>query len=109
LFPDAAPPACPDQAFDTFWRAYPRHVGKADARKAFTAALRRAGGVDVMLATIAEWVAEWRSRPQFCPYPATWLRRDGWCDDPPVRRVVERRLNGRETALAIVGRRVGAM
>lgn len=94
-------------AFDQFWQAYPRRVGKADARKAFTDAVHRAGGIDRMLDTIAVWTVEWQARPQFCPYPATWLRRDGWDDDPPVRHTVERHLSSRESALAVVARRHG--
>lgn len=95
------------EAFDRFWSAYPRRVGKADARKAFTDAVKRAGGIDRMLDTIVVWTAEWQARPQFCPYPATWLRRDGWDDDPPVRHVQQRQLTSRETALAVVARRHG--
>jgi hypothetical protein len=115
LFPEAPLPPVPvverhpstQAAFDVFWAAYPRRVGKADAEKAFPAAVRRAGSVDVMLDTIATWLGEWQSRPQFCPYPATWLRRDGWCDDPPVPHIEDRHLSTRESAFATVARRKG--
>jgi len=118
LFSDPEPPSlsvvrdlhpATTEAFATFWQAYPRRVGKRDAQQAFTPALRRAPSLDAMLHTIGLWLPEWLARPQFTPYPATWLRRDGWDDEPPVRHVTERRLSTREAAFAAVARRKGVM
>jgi hypothetical protein len=70
--------------FDRFWELYPRKVGKASARKAFENHLDQAlailGGVDRL--------ANDKNLPptEFIPYPATWLNREGWEDEPyPVR------------------------
>jgi helix-turn-helix protein len=69
--------------FDRFWKPYPRKVGKRDARGAFVAAARRAPVEDIIAG--AERLASDRNLPEqeFIPYPAKWLRRDGW-EDPPL-------------------------
>ena len=66
--------------FDKFWELYPRKVGKASARKAFEKHVDEAfailGGV--------ERLANDKNLPptQFIPYPATWINRQGWDDEP---------------------------
>lgn len=82
----ATPPREPDR-FAEFWQTYPRKVGKDDARSAWHAAKKRAGQQ-----AIIDGSARLASDPnlpetQFIPYPATWLRRGGWQDEPlPPRR-----------------------
>jgi hypothetical protein len=71
-------------AFDGFWKRYPRKVGKADAARAFTRALRRVESPDVILKALDRLIPAWaRGDPKFIPHPSTWLNRDGWDDDPP--------------------------
>jgi hypothetical protein len=87
-------------AFDDFWRAYPLKKSKGDALKAFPKALELSGGLDALLAGID--AARRRSRQWregFVPYPATWLRAQGWLDDhelpnltvvrPPEARMIQ--------------------
>ncbi len=66
-------------AFDDFWAAYPRKVGKEAARRAFALAAKRAS-----LAEIGTGLARqsWPDNPQFIPHPATWLSQGRWQDDP---------------------------
>jgi hypothetical protein len=71
------------ESFDEFWDTYPKHLQKGEARKAFFKAVQRVGDVD----TILEGARRMSADPnlpvkQFIPYPATWLNRDGWDDEP---------------------------
>jgi hypothetical protein len=79
-----------NEAFDEFWDTYPKHLQKGEARKAFFKAVQRVGDADVIL----EGARRMASDPnlpvkQFIPYPATWLNRDGWDDEPfPERELL---------------------
>ena len=70
--------------FDAFWKAYPRKKAKGDAWKAWQAA-KPAPDVETVLIAIEhqrhspQWT---KDGGQFVPYPATWLRRQGWLDEP---------------------------
>jgi hypothetical protein len=66
--------------FDTFWRIYPRKVGKRKAQTAYTRALCRASEQDI-LAGLQRLLPSWTD-PRFIPHPTTWLDRDGWEDEP---------------------------
>jgi len=68
--------------FDRFWAAFPNRVEKADARKIFPAALKRAGGLDALLAGIERAAQSRKWIEGFIPNPAKWLRRDCWLDEP---------------------------
>jgi hypothetical protein len=65
--------------FDEFWDAYPRKTAKAAARKAWTS---------LSLATRdlaiegAKRFAPMVTKPDFIPYPASWLNSGGWDDNP---------------------------
>lgn len=80
-----------DDGFELFWESYLRKVAKPTARKAWERALRRASA-ETILDGLDGWLSYWRQRgeSQFVPYPATWLNRDGWADEPP--RIDEGRL-----------------
>lgn len=68
-------------AFDRFWSAYPKKVGKEAARKAFTKAK---ASLDVMLAAIERQKnsQQWkRDNGQYIPNPATWLNQGRWDDE----------------------------
>lgn len=74
-----------DDPFETFWKAYPRKVGKGAARKLFFR-LR----CDKYLDTILEALVEQRKCEQwneaggrFIPHPATWLNQERWDDEMP--------------------------
>lgn len=72
--------------FETFWAAYPKKKAKPDARKAFDAAIKKTD-LATMLAAIARQrqSADWlKQSGQFIPYPASWLRQEGWADEDEV-------------------------
>lgn len=74
-----------EQAFSTFWESYPRKVGKGAARKAFRVAYDGFG--EEVLQGAKRLSADRNLPPQeFIPYPATWLNREGWNDEPYPER-----------------------
>ena len=69
--------------FEEFWAAYPRKVGKEDARKAFVKLNPDAGLLAVMLDAVATSAKSehWAKDKQFIPHPATWIRGKRWQDE----------------------------
>lgn len=73
-----------DDRFDVFWKAYPRKVGKGDARKAFA---KVKVPVETLLSAIEQqtrseqWTTE---NGRFIPNPATWLNQGRWEDELPA-------------------------
>lgn len=73
-------------AFEEFWKAYPRHVGKDGAFKVWKTATKR---VDVR--TIIDGAMRYRDDPnredEFTAHPSTWLNAGRWNDDRlPAKR-----------------------
>lgn len=77
-----ATPITPD-GFDSFWGIYPRKIAKADAAKAWRAAVKVAD-VEAILAGAQRYAADPTRTPQFTAYPATWLRACRWDDVGPT-------------------------
>lgn len=73
--------------FAAFYAAYPRKVGKGNARKAFAAAVKRgAKSADLVAASAAHrdnW-ARCRTEMRFIPHPATWLNGERYDDELPA-------------------------
>lgn len=69
-------------AFSDFWAAYPKKRAKLDAEKAWKQALRRGVTPEQIMACLALMKrTEWRRRkPDFYPYPATFLRGEAFDD-----------------------------
>lgn len=72
-----------DSAFESFWAAYPRKVGKQAAQKAFAK-------VSVPIETLIAAVNRQKKSDQwskdggrYIPNPATWLNQGRWEDDLP--------------------------
>ncbi|WP_457028081.1 hypothetical protein [Kitasatospora sp. P5_F3] len=82
--PTPGPPPPVAEEFATFWTQYPRKIQKADAQKAFAAALKAGTTAEHLTAMAirhrAHWTAEGR-QPQFVPYPASWLRKGSYDDE----------------------------
>jgi hypothetical protein len=77
-----------DDSFDKFWKAYPKKVAKADARKAWgQTANVRPDTESLLNAILAQCKTEqWmRGNGQFIPYPATWLRGERWDDELEIK------------------------
>jgi hypothetical protein len=70
------------EAFGRFWAAYPKHVGKLAAEKAFAKALKLADA-EALIAGAKRYAAERAGQdPKFTKNPATWLRDGCWTDEP---------------------------
>lgn len=73
--------------FDKFWNVYPRKSGKQEALKAFDKAVGLFG-FDVVLAGAIRFAHDPNlPSKEFIPYPATWLNRGCWDDEPLPERV----------------------
>lgn len=70
--------------FETFWKSYPRKVGKDAALKAWN---KKKPNLDEVLKAL-EWQtqsAQWlKDGGQFIPHPATYLNQGRWKDEPCV-------------------------
>lgn len=68
--------------FETFWKSYPRKVGKDAALKAWN---KKKPNIDEVLKAL-EWQtqsAQWlKDGGQFIPHPATYLNQGRWQDEP---------------------------
>lgn len=70
------------EGFAMFWAAYPKKAGKGDARRAWVA-MRCEPRLQDILAGVgrARESFDWKKDGgQYIPFPATWLRREGWTD-----------------------------
>ena len=78
-----------DAAFATFWDTYPRKKSKAAGRAAYEKAARKVGPQRIQAALEAQLPSLMAKEPDFRPYPATWLNRESWEDEPdtPARAV----------------------
>lgn len=69
--------------FDDFWEVYPRKIGKGQARRAWTKAVKDTDP-SVILAGAREfyqWCVRDRTETQFIPHPSTWLNGERWLDE----------------------------
>ena len=60
-----------EEQFEIFWRSFPRRIAKANARKAFTKAIKLTT-LEVMLDAITKYVAHKPTYADYC-HPASWL------------------------------------
>lgn len=71
------------EAFGAFWLSYPKKKAREEAKKAWVAAIKR--GVDPEhIVTAAQGYARERAQkdPKFTKYPATWLNKGCYDDEP---------------------------
>jgi uncharacterized protein YdaU (DUF1376 family) len=68
--------------FEEFWARYPRRVGKAHARRAYTAAMKKIRHDDLMFALSQRLPAMEAQDQKYRPHPATWLNGERWNDEP---------------------------
>jgi hypothetical protein len=69
------------EMFEAFWAAYPRRVGKGDARAAFDKACRKTTPEAMIAAITAQVYAGCFKDLTFTPHPATWLNKERWDDE----------------------------
>lgn len=91
-----SPPSGGDHegAFEKFWAAYPKKVGKQAAKKAFNRIK------DVPVQTMIDAVeyqrstAQWtQNNGQYIPHPATWLNQGRWEDEVSQERALNATTN----------------
>lgn len=72
--------------FDTFWKSYPRKVGKEKCLNWFLTHKPNEELLNKMIKTLEEFKQskQW-SNPQYIPHPYTWLNRGGWDDELEVQ------------------------
>ena len=70
-------------AFQKWWQAYPRRVGKGGARIAYMRVMKSRKATSVELLAGAERYATARAGedPKFTKHPATWLNGECWLDE----------------------------
>lgn len=74
-----------DPAFDAFWSAYPRKVGKPAGLKAWRAAMKRGHDPDAILEAARRYAEARRGQDaQFTAHPATWLNGERYNDAEPI-------------------------
>ena len=80
------PPTGPD--FEAFWQAYPRRIGKGQARRAWTTAVKKTPPDTITAAarTYANAEDTQTRDPKYIPHPATWLNGERWNDEPEPTR-----------------------
>jgi len=70
--------------FDVFWKAYPRKVGKSEARKSWEKTKQKRPPIDIILTVIERQKRsdQWcKDGGRFIPYPARWLNQGRWEDE----------------------------
>jgi hypothetical protein len=70
--------------FETFWRAYPRRVGKLKAQREW----QRLRPPLAEALSALEWQRGQWDDPKYVPHPATWLHQGRWMDEPAERMAV---------------------
>jgi len=72
-----------EDSFDRFWQAYPRKVAKGQARKAWTAALKKTDAERIIAAVqaYADRCKQAETEMRFIAHPATWLNGERWDDE----------------------------
>lgn len=71
--------------FDDFWKAYPRHIGKAAAARKFATLCKTVDPQAIIAgaARFAQLVAKSKTEQGFIPHPTTWLNAGRWEDELP--------------------------
>lgn len=74
--------------FETFWKTYPKKIGKGAAEKAWEHAVKEPEGSAAFLEVVVKAVeeqkrsAQWQKEDgQYIPNPATWLNQRRWLDE----------------------------
>jgi hypothetical protein len=67
--------------FERFWDAYPQKSGKAEALKAFLAAIERGHQPDVIIKAAEQYRDDPRRNPEMTKYPQGWLSSDRFLDE----------------------------
>lgn len=89
--PRSAGPIDRTDRFDEFYAAYPRHVARKAAEKAWVAAIKDEADPQQIIDAAKRYAASQRDQPaRYVKHPATWLNGACYLDepDPPELRLV---------------------
>lgn len=78
------------QDFETFWKSYPRKVGKLAAAKAYALVRKNGAGADEIIYGLEQYLFSLPSDARFIPHPRTWLAQGRWMDEPDSPKVTPR-------------------
>ncbi len=92
-----------DLDFVEFWEAYPHKVGKPAARRAFSSALFRAGGLHSLLTGLARYKSDKPPDRQWLN-PATFLNQDRFADEPAANPVPAAKVLPHDTIFSALAR-----
>jgi hypothetical protein len=87
-----APPEPPPDRFDEFWAVYPRHVDKANARRAWAKATKTVDPQTIIDGAIryGAYVTAERTEPKYVKHPSSWLNAERWGDELVASKPVTR-------------------
>lgn len=89
-----------EKFFELFWEVWPKRVGKADARRAWAKAVKKADPESIVSAATAYAASPYKPELQFIPMPATWLNGERWLDDQPQPSQVVTKAQGNLATVA---------
>ena len=72
-----------DPDFVRFWDAYPRKVGKGEARKAWQRLIKTGTDPTVIVAGAERYRDDPRRQLKYTKHPGPWLNAERWTDEPP--------------------------
>ena len=70
-----------EDKFETWWKQYPRRVGKGDARKEFARAMKKISFDELMSATMKYSMVAETMDISFIPHPSRYLKNERWSDE----------------------------
>jgi len=91
IYKNRKEPSIYAEEFETFWKAYPRKVGKGIARNAFLKIREQesaAPPLDILLKAVELYKRSVTDVKYFC-HPTTWLRQERWNDELEVEPIKE--------------------
>ena len=71
----------PHPSFESFYRQYPRKVGRVAAHRVWVRVTRATPAVAIIAGLERQLEALRRRERQFIPHPATWLNQGRWQDE----------------------------
>lgn len=101
-----------DADFEEFYAAYPRHVGKEAARRAFVKAVKnKSQAADIIEGArrYAAATAAAGTETRYIAHPATWLNAGRWSDDMEDAAPVERTPWEKKTAVMVQSMQAAAV
>lgn len=73
-----------DVEFDRFWAAYPRKVGKGEARKVWIRLRQRGVDPEELIAGAIRYRDDPKRKPDYTKHPGPWLNAERWTDQLEV-------------------------